>query len=245
MWSSEEFECVAGQQVPAPTVVFAPVSLSCDLHETYEHGSRWYRFNGVDYPSITTLISETDTEGKQALKEWRRRIGHEESAAVTQRAAQHGTRWHNFCEAYLTGRPYWQFLTDPKDTAVAATLTTLLNARIRTILVSESRVVSTTLGVAGRMDICAELTDGRLAILDFKTGKKPKTGNRLTNYGLQAAFYATALTEHLNRGILQDIVIVQICPQVIVWQESLASRFLPLLEDRIAQFAAQVNARVT
>lgn len=241
-FSNEEYSFVATPNTvfPVSTIRYVPDNLTLTLTETYDKGSRWYLYDGQAYPSITTLISETDAEGKQALREWRLRVGMAESSRITKTAADNGTKWHNFCEAYVTGQSYWRYVTTPYDRTMASAIGRLLNDKIDTVILSESRVVSTSLGVAGRMDICAILRDGRVAVIDFKTGRKQKSGNRLQNYGIQACFYATALTEHLNRGRIEDIVIMQILPDALIWQESKASQFLPLLEERIRLFASQV-----
>lgn len=244
-WSTQEHPFWMDNNVPAPTMRYTPASLSLTLTESYHDGKRWYRHDGQFYPSITTLLSATDEEGNKALAKWRSRVGHAEATRITTTAASAGTRWHNFCEAYLTGGVYWNHLANPQDRPMAAAIGRLLNTKIKNVILSESRIVSTKYGIAGRMDICAELMDGRLAVIDFKTGKKPKTGNRLTNYGIQAAFYAEALTEWLQRGILDTVVIVQLCPMMLLWQESSASVWIPQLEERVSKFATYVNEQLT
>ena len=236
-WHVHEYPFWNAADISASTITYDPHPLRVTLSETYHDGKRWYTSEGERYPSITTLLSATDDEGQSALRKWRKRVGAVEADRVTKTAAGNGTRWHDFCESFITGQPLWKYLKDPSDPPMAAAIGTLLNARIRTVLLSESRIMSTRHKVAGRMDICAELTDGRLAVIDFKTGKKPKTDNRVTNYALQATFYADALTEWLGRGTIDTIVIVQLCPKLLVWQESSAELWRPLLEERVARFA--------
>lgn len=244
-WQIHEYPFWNETAIPTSTIVYDPQSLQMTLSETYHDGKRWYTHDGERYPSITTLLSATDEEGQTALRQWRKRVGAVEADRVTRTAAGNGTRWHDFCEAFITGQPLWKYLHTPTDTPMAAAIGTLLNTRIRTVLVSESRIMSTRHKVAGRMDVCAELMDGRIAVIDFKTGKKPKSGNRVTNYGLQATFYADALTEWLGRGIIDTIVIVQLCPKMLVWQESSAALWRPLLETRIAQFTRDQHLMLT
>lgn len=244
-WTTTSYTVTPFYQVAAPTMRYAPVTVPVQLAESYQDGKRWYREHDVLYPSITTVLSATDQEGNKALREWRRRIGETEAQHIATTAARYGTNWHNFCEAFVTNRPVWSYLTTPTHHAIAATLTTVLNAQINTVFLSESQVVSRKYGIAGRMDICAELTDGRRAVIDFKTGKKPKEGNRLQNYGIQAAFYAEAVTELVDRGVVDTIVIVQICPSVVLWQESSVAPWIPLLSERITMFAESINHQLT
>lgn len=238
-WKYTEYPYWTATTIPLPSMTYAPASLPQMLKETYQHGKRWYT-DGTDiYPSITTVLSETDEEGRASLTRWRKRIGHTEAEAVTKAAAAHGTKWHDFCEAYLTGKPIWSHIAQPQDRHMAAAIASMLNTHIKTVLLAETRVASREFKVAGRMDICAELTDGRIAVLDFKTGKKPKTGNRLENYGMQATFYASALTESLGCGEIDTIVIAQLCPLTLIWQESSAALFKSMLHARVTKFASQ------
>lgn len=243
LWKCLEYPYWTAPAIPTPTMTYAPVAMATVLTETYQDGKRWYTDGAALYPSITTVLSATDDEGRESLRKWRKRIGQDAATRVTQTAAAHGTKWHDFCEAYLTGQPIWSHLAHPQDHHMAAAIATMLNTHIKTVLIAESRVVSHEYGVAGRMDICAELTDGRIAVLDFKTGKKPKTGNRLENYGLQATFYASALTECMGRGVIDTIVIAQLCPLMLVWQESSTDHFKILLRERVTKFVTR-NAHI-
>jgi genome maintenance exonuclease 1 len=231
--------------LPSSQITFAPVSLPITLNETMRDGKRWYVYQGEYYPSITTMISATDDEGNNALKQWRTAVGHDAATRITSTAARRGTQWHTFCEQFVARQPVaWANLTEPNDISYAALLGQTLNARIASVIASETRVVSSTYGLAGRLDMAIQLHDGRYAILDFKTGKKPKTGNRLQNYGIQAAFYADALTEHWKSGIIDTIVIAQLLPDRILWQESDVAVHRPLLRERIDKFATLVNTQL-
>lgn len=231
--------------IPASTVAYTPLTLPMQLQEATRDGKRWYVYNGEYYPSITTMISTTDDEGNKALKQWRQAVGHAAATRITQTAAKRGTQWHTFCEQFLTGQPYsWSSLTEPNDISYAALIGHTLNQYVSSVIASETRVVSTTYGLAGRLDVGVQLRDGRYAIVDFKTGKKPKTGNRLQNYGIQATFYADALTEHWKRGIIDTVAIVQLLPDRILWQEASADAFRDALQARITKFAEMINTQL-
>ena len=256
MWNTTVIPVTAQAGPLRPsTTTYAPMSLPYTLTESSVDGSRWYVKDNVFYPSITTLLTATDTEGQAALRRWRSAVGQDVAAGVTERAAKRGTKWHAFCESYLLQEPpmKWQsMLCEPSDRVYAETLTSVLNERLDTVFASESRVVSTVYGIAGRMDVGAQLRPaygGRRVILDFKTGKKPKTGNRLTNYALQATFYADALSETCADTFgtcnpIDTIVIVQLCPDQIVWQESSPVYWRDQLHERVKQFASTVNDRL-
>lgn len=235
----------APRNIPSSTVAYTPINLQLTIQEVIHDGKRWYLYDGQHYPSVTNMISATDTEGKTALNEWRRRIGHSAAASITQTAAKRGTQWHAFCEKFVAGESIpWSLFTEPNDSTYAAHIAETLNARVRSVLASESRVVSTHYGLAGRMDMAIQLHDGRYAILDFKTGKKIKSGNRLLNYALQCTFYADALTEHWSYGNIDTIIIAQLLPDRIVWQETTPAPHRALLHERVESFAQMVNTQL-
>ena len=243
-WSTQQFPFRVTGSVPIPacTVSYTPITLSLPVTETTHDGKRWYLYEGQLYPSISNLISATDAEGKKSLQEWRKRIGHTAATSITQKAASRGTRWHKFCENYITRQTLgWQLFEEPEDAAYGAHIATVLNQQLRAVVASETRVISKHYGIAGRMDMAVQLNDGRYAILDFKTGKKQKSGNRLNNYALQCTFYADALTEHWSYGIIDTIVIAQLLPDGIVWQETQPALWRESLQSRVATFAEQVN----
>lgn len=243
-WTEQHFVCELSTPttVPECTIPYTPVTVTVPLTETQQEGKRWYVYNGELYPSISTLISATDREGKASLQEWRRRVGSDAASAITQGAATRGTRWHTFCEYFVTRQPLrWSLFESQDDLRYATHVATVLNAQLRAVVATESRVYSTAYGVAGRLDMAVQLHDGRYAILDFKTGKKQKHGNRLDNYALQGTFYADALTEHWPYGIIETVVIAQLLPDRIVWQETSASCWRTALHQRVSEFAEQVN----
>lgn len=243
-WSEQQFPFRNKQSAPIPTctVDYTPITLSLPVTETTHDGKRWYLYEGQLYPSISNLISATDTEGKKSLQEWRKRVGHATATSITQKAASRGTRWHKFCENYITRQALgWQLFEDPEDAAYGAHIATILNQQLRAVVASETRVISKQYGIAGRMDMAVQLNDGRYAILDFKTGKKRKSGNRLDNYALQCTFYADALTEHWSYGIIDTIVIAQLLPDGIIWQETQPALWRDSLRARVSLFAKQVN----
>lgn len=223
------------------TVRNEPVSCVVAPEEVYRDGLRWYEWEKVLYPSCTTMIHTTDHEGKQALKEWRKNVGSDVAEKITSKAADRGNKWHDFSERYLAGEPTWPLTTDPPDRRYGAMFAHCLDAKLAAVLATEMRVVSKYWGLAGRMDTMARLRDGRHAIIDYKTGRKEKSGNRLTNYGVQATFYSEAAAECMNVTI-DVIVIVQLLPQGILWQESDPIAWRPLLAQRVEQFADELNA---
>ena len=54
---------------------------------------RHYSFEGVAYPSVTGILSATKpARDRQALQNWRRRVGYQQAQKITTKAAKRGTR---------------------------------------------------------------------------------------------------------------------------------------------------------
>jgi genome maintenance exonuclease 1 len=72
--------------------------------------------------------------------------------------------------------------------------------------------------LAGRVDCVAEW-DGVLSIIDYKTSKKAKKKDWITNYFIQETFYAIAFEERTNIPITQLVTVIAVDnddPQVFI-----------------------------
>ena len=81
------------------------------LNKQTINGSRKYATpDGEHLPSVTTILDATKSEeSKQALQNWRKRIGVAKAQEITTEAAGRGTRMHKWLENYVktgsTGEP--------------------------------------------------------------------------------------------------------------------------------------------
>jgi hypothetical protein len=90
-----------------------------------------YEIQGRQYPGVTTILSATKpAEARQALYEWRQRVGPEAAQAIANKASSAGTRLHKHIAAFLQGEAvplpddlvgYWESMW-PILTAVEDTL---------------------------------------------------------------------------------------------------------------------------
>ena len=72
-----------------------------------EHGSRTYNVGEKKIPSVTTILSATQSEEKKAsLDRWRERVGYQEAQRITNQAATRGTEMHYVLENYIDGVGY-------------------------------------------------------------------------------------------------------------------------------------------
>ena len=73
-----------------------------------DHGPRTYQVGEKKVPSVTTILSATQSEEKRAgLDRWRARVGYQEAARQTKQAALRGTEMHYVLENYINGVGYF------------------------------------------------------------------------------------------------------------------------------------------
>jgi genome maintenance exonuclease 1 len=171
---------------------------------TFPDGKRYYTTpDGVKLPSVTTVIG---AKGKQAIMEWRKRVGEEEANKISRKASSRGTNVHTLCERYLNNEPLGDIMPDAK--AMFLPLKPLLN-RINNIHYQECALWSVKLGMAGRVDCIGEF-DGVLSVIDFKTSKRIKKKEDIDNYFAQCVAYACMYEELIGTGIDQIVIIMAV-----------------------------------
>ena len=174
-----------------------------DLKTENHEGKRFYVTpEGNKFVSITSLLGNLS---KQSIIEWRRRVGETEANKISRQASSRGTRVHNICESYIQNQV--GILEDALPDAIDMfkSIVPFLD-RIDNIHVVEGALYSDNLGVAGRTDLIAEF-DGNLAVIDYKTSRKPKNWEMCHSYFMQGAFYAYAY-EELTGTPLNNIIII-------------------------------------
>ena len=164
-------------------------------------GVRVYKTpSGRAYPSVTTV---TGLLKRQAIQEWRERVGAEEANKISTRASTRGTRIHSLCENYLSNKEATpNYLDHELWQAIQPHL-----ERINNIHALESRLYSDHLEVAGTVDCIAEY-DGKLAVIDFKTSARLKDKDDIHDYFMQCSAYAVAFEERTSIPVTNLIVIM-------------------------------------
>lgn len=163
---------------------------------------RLYATDKGNYPSITTV---TGLLNKEAILEWRRRVGEEEANRVSSRAASRGTRIHSLCEDYLrkgTAVP------DMFDAEMFNSIKHCLDD-IDNIHALETPLYSHHLQVAGTVDCIAEYK-GKLSVIDFKTSSRAKSRDDIHNYFMQTAAYAVAFEERTRVPVGRLVIIMAV-----------------------------------
>jgi genome maintenance exonuclease 1 len=172
--------------------------------ETFPDGKRYYTLpDGTKLPSVTTVLG---AQKKQAIMEWRKRVGEEEANRVSKKATSRGTNVHTLCERYLNNDPLGDIMPDAKEMFVS--LKPLLN-RINNIHYQEAALWSTKLEMAGRVDCIGEF-DGKLSVIDFKTSKRVKSITSIEDYFWQTSAYALMYEELIGTPIDNLVIIMAV-----------------------------------
>lgn len=167
------------------------------------NGSRWYQTpEGKRYPSVTSV---TGFAGKESIQEWKDKIGHEEANRISTTASTRGTNFHSLCESYLNN----EIVIPDMFTRENWDIYKPLLDRIDNIHGNEIMLYSDLLQVAGTADCIGEF-DGVLSIVDFKTSRKWKHKDWITNYFQQCCFYALAFRERTGISVNQIVVLISV-----------------------------------
>ena len=71
------------------------------------NGGRHYDIDGDKLPSVTTILSATQSpEKKASLDAWKARVGPKQADEIRDKAAERGTAMHTYLEHYLDGTGY-------------------------------------------------------------------------------------------------------------------------------------------
>ena len=182
---------------------------------TTESGRQYKTPEGLQYPSITTVLSILSRAGIAA---WRKRVGDAEANRISGIASRRGTRVHEIIEKYIDNEENFKEDYTPDIVESFLALKPILDERIGTVYAQEAPLYSDHLGLAGRVDCVAEF-DGKPSIIDFKTSRKKKFPSMIKNYFMQEAGYAIMWEERTGQPITQLVTIIAVDdhePQVFV-----------------------------
>jgi hypothetical protein len=197
-------------------------------------GVRYYKVPDEEQLlKLVSITSVTSHFNREIFNNWRKKVGEEEAQKITKAATARGTDMHSLVENYL----------DNKDLPPVAPMAdflfkiakTELNC-INNIYALEGSLYSKQLGIAGTVDCIAEYK-GELAIIDFKTSKKPKPREWIEHYFVQCMAYGCMLYE-LTGISVKKLVIIMACEngECVVYEEYDKSKYIKLLSKYIREF---------
>jgi genome maintenance exonuclease 1 len=186
-------------------------------------GSRVYVTpTGEKYPSVTTVLSDY---GKEAILEWRKRVGEEKANEVSRKATTRGTGVHKALETYLNNEDTSGLNMMPNVKSLFVRMKQEIDEKVNNIHCLEDRLFSHELKLAGTVDCIAEYK-GVLSVIDFKTSVRLKKKENIGGYFMQGAAYATMFNEMTNLNIDQVVILIGVdtanfCQTLIVKGEEL------------------------
>ena len=188
------------------------------LNRTTIEGKRHYALpDGSKVPSVTTILDKTKPEEKkQALANWKKRVGETKAQEITTEAANRGTRMHAYLESYVLSGDMKELPSNPYAhpswfMAAEVILNGLKN-------VDEFWGVEVPLyysGLYAGTTDCLGVWKGRPAILDFKQTNKPKKREWIEDYFLQLAAYAQAHNHTYGTNIRDGVILMACQPKLL------------------------------
>ena len=182
------------------------ITLPKMTRKTTEEGRKYFTPDGNAYPSITTVLGILSVDG---IMKWRKRVGEEEANKISHQAATRGTSVHKLAEDYIDNVDDWKGKAMPNNLYTFSHLKNIIDNRLNNVWFQEEYLYSDRLKCAGQVDCIAEF-DGELSIIDFKTSRKPKKIEWITNYFIQASFYAAAFYERTGVAIKQGVILITV-----------------------------------
>jgi len=198
-------------------------------------GVRYYKIPGEDNLSrLVSITSVTSFHNRHIFENWRKKVGEEEANKINKQATSRGTDMHSLVENYLYNIPEL-----PKVQPLSEFLFKIAKSKIDNIdniHALESSLYSKVLGIAGTVDCIAEY-NGELAIIDFKTSKKPKPKEWIEHYFVQCAAYACMFYEITGIPV-KKLVILMACEDgdCVVYEEYDKMKYIKLLNGYIKEF---------
>ena len=162
-----------------------------ELSKTARDGKRHYETpDGRTVPSVTTVLSAT--KDMTHLHAWRKRVGVEKAAQITQESANIGTVMHNSLEKHVKGQE-----RKPGSNLIHQKAHAMANVIIDNGLKDVSEVWGSEVSLhypelyAGTTDLVG-VYKGAPAIMDFKQARKLKKKEWIEDYYLQLVAYSEA-----------------------------------------------------
>jgi len=174
-------------------------------------GKRLYTTpNGTAVPSVTTILDKTKSEEKrQALANWKKRVGEAKAQEIVTEAAGRGTRMHKYLEDYCIE----SVLNSPGSNPFSQQANKMAQVIIDEGMCDVDEIWGTEVPMyfpelyAGTTDAVG-VFNGEPSIIDFKQTNKPKKDEWVDDYKTQLVAYALAHNEVYETNIKQGVILM-------------------------------------
>ena len=197
-------------------------------------GVRYYSIPDVEeLIKLVSITSITSHFNREIFINWRKKVGDVQADKITKAETKRGTDMHTLTEYYLKNDDL------PEVPPISEFLFKIAKGelnKINNIYALEGALYSKQLGIAGTVDCIAEY-NGELAIIDFKTSKKPKPREWIEHYFVQAMAYGCMLYE-MREIPVKKLVIIMACEngECVVYEEYNKAKYIKLLDKYINKF---------
>ena len=222
--------------------------MSLELQRLPHFSAKTVRENGKQYyvdaqgrrlPSVTTILNVTKPQAhREALANWRDRVGAAEATRISGAASRRGTGTHKQIQRYLSGQTvvcseavqhYWDSIEPVLQ-------------QVQQIRLVEGFVFHDDLGYAGQVD-CVASYKGIPCVCEWKTADRPKqTLERLYDYPLQLVAYLGAANQlyqdqqlNLAHGLLV-VALPGLAAEVFWFDAAALSDYWQQWEARVAEY---------
>jgi len=171
-------------------------------------GRRHYEIGNDKLPSVTTILSQTQSEEKRkSLANWQARVGQHRADRIRDLSAMRGTSMHTYLEGYIKNQRHLDL------TALGQEAGRMADVIIGSGLGELEEVWGTEVTIhypglyAGQTDVVG-IYNGRESIIDFKQTNKPKQREWIDDYFIQLAAYAMAHNYVYGTKIQSGIILM-------------------------------------
>jgi len=180
-------------------------------------GKRHYDIDQEKLPSVTTILSATQSEEKKkSLADWKARMGAQAADRVRDVAAMRGTAMHKFLEAYIDGSGHKDLTSIGKEAEpMAKKIIESGLGDLEEVWGQEVTLYYPGL-YAGATDVVG-IYDRRESIIDFKQTNKPKRREWIEDYFVQLGAYAMAHNYVYGTKIQSGVILM--CSKDLLFQK--------------------------
>jgi len=180
-------------------------------------GKRHYDIGDDKLPSVTTILSATQSEEKKkSLADWRTRMGAQSADRIRDISAMRGTAMHKFLEAYIDGSGHKDLTSIGKEAEpMAKKIIESGLGDLEEVWGQEVTLYYPGL-YAGATDIVG-IYEGKPAIIDFKQTNKPKKREWISDYFCQLGAYCMAHNYVYGTKIQSGVILM--CSKDLLFQK--------------------------
>ena len=181
------------------------------------NGKRHYDIGDDKLPSVTTILSATQSEEKRkSLAEWKARMGAQAADRVRDIAAMRGTAMHKYLECYINGSGHRDLTSIGKEAEpMAKKIIESGLGDLEEVWGQEVTLYYPGL-YAGATDIVG-VYEGKPAIIDFKQTNKPKKREWVLDYFAQLGAYCMAHNYVYGTKIQSGVILM--CSKDLLFQK--------------------------